>query len=382
MPDAWQRHVPSVDACADLLAELVRRPSPSGHEQPVQQFIAEWLAGRGLDVTTEAVPDGLVNVVATVTGSGPGPTLLFCGHADTVSPAQGWETDPHTPVRTGDRLYGVGAMDMKAGLATAMLTMAALAELRDEWRGKVMFASVADEEAYSRGAKALVAGGLKADAAILCEPHFDRATLGGVGKVLVEVEVTGRSAHGSYPERGINAVVEASRLVAALSTLDFPVHPEVGRGSQCVLGIWGGPEAYAIQVPDSCRFSINWHIVPGETADTVKAQLDGLIASLQSPASFTVTIKDPYYPPYAVPQTDPFVAQFAAAHRHVLGRDPVFAYSRAVSDGNYLVADAGIPTVTFGPGGENMHAANEWANVAEMPQAMAVYLQLAHQFLQ
>lgn len=373
----FRHRLPTLDDCEQLLTELVRRESPSGRERSVQEFICHWFAERGLKAELQTVADGLVNSVVRVEGAGPGPTLLFCGHVDTALPASGWETDPFAPTRQGDRLYGLGTMDMKGGVAAAMLTVAALAELRQFWRGTVIFAGVADEEAYSRGAKGLIAQGLKADGAILCEPSFPAADLGGVGKVLVDVQVIGKQAHGSHPQDGINAVIEAARLLTSLDRLPMQTHPLIGADSQCVLGIHGGPDEYVIQVPERCHFTINRHIVPGETDASVLADMEALVSTLQSPARFAVTIQPPYYPPYLVPSDAPFVRRFAEAYRAVLGREPEYTYSKGVSDGNYLVVDAAIPTVTFGPSGRNLHSANEYVNLPEIPVCVEVYLTLA-----
>src|SRR6516165_7004311 len=105
---------------AALLSELVHIPSSSGNEASIQAFIKCWLEEAGIAAVPEATPGGFVNVVAEI-GSG-GPTLLLAGHCDTVTPASSvWTDPPHTPTIRDGRLYGVGAVDMKAGLAAAML---------------------------------------------------------------------------------------------------------------------------------------------------------------------------------------------------------------------------------------------------------------------
>src|SRR5687767_13557669 len=137
-----------------------------------------------------------------------GPTLLLNGHTDTVLAVEGWSSDPWAPRRQGDRLYGLGACDMKSGVAAAMLATRALAAARDRWRGTILFTSVVDEEAYSIGARALIAAGLRADYCVVTEASWQHPCLGGVGKALIRAEVTGRAAHATWPAGGINAAVE------------------------------------------------------------------------------------------------------------------------------------------------------------------------------
>src|SRR5690606_8410783 len=105
-----------------------------------------------------------------------------------------------------------------------LLAARALNERRDLWRGTLVVSSVVDEEAYSIGARALVESGLQADYCVVTEPSWDNPVIGAVGKVLVRGEVTGRAAHGSWPHQGINAAVEASRLVARLDELPLGRH--------------------------------------------------------------------------------------------------------------------------------------------------------------
>lgn len=366
--------VDNSDAVAiELLTTLVSIRSHSGEEGEIQSFIASWFAERGLPAAIEAAADGLSNVVVEVNAGRAGPALWIGGHSDTVTPAPGWSTDPYRPVVKGNRLYGLGAMDMKGGLAAAMCAVVDLAERRDRWSGTVLFAALADEEAYSRGAKAFLGSGRKIDAAMMCEPHFEDPVTGAVGKVNLFVNVTGRSAHASHPEDGVNAVVEASKLVAALDVLPRYEHPRFGHGSHCVLGISSGERKYELRVPDTCEFLVNWQLMTGETSKDALIAIDRAIAATKSPASFAVSIREPRYESFLLDETHPLLAAFAASYRDVLGCEPPFTFGSGVSDANLFAADAGIPTILFGPGGRNLHAADEWVDLDQVLAARAVY---------
>ncbi|MFN8537411.1 MAG: M20/M25/M40 family metallo-hydrolase [Thermomicrobiales bacterium] len=223
--------------------------------------------------------------------NGPGPTLLLNGHTDTVLRAEGWSCDPWQGKRVGDRFYGLGAADMKSGVAAAMLATRALDRARDRWRGTVIFTSVVDEEAFSIGARALVEMGLRADACIVTEGTWDRPVIGGVGKVLVRAEITGKAAHGSWPSEGINAAVEAAKLIARLDDLPLGHHPRM-TATQCVLSFHSGNDQYVITVPEKASFTINRHIVPGETGESVLTSAPSS-AGLNSPARFEFAIDPP-----------------------------------------------------------------------------------------
>ncbi|MGI9252214.1 MAG: M20 family metallopeptidase [Thermomicrobiales bacterium] len=202
----------SVDTeeAAALTASLVAVRSYPGEEGDVQRVVARWLEGQGIPATFQQTEGDRPNVIARI-DNGPGPVMLLNGHTDTVLAVEGWHTDPWTPTRDGDRLYGLGACDMKSGVAAAMLATRELDRHRDAWSGTLVFTSVVDEEAYSIGARALIASGAVSDATycIVTEACWDWPCLGSIGKVLVRVDVTGKASHAVWPHLGVNAAEEA-----------------------------------------------------------------------------------------------------------------------------------------------------------------------------
>ena len=364
---------------AELLLALVSIPSPSSEEANVQQAIISWFSANGIAAQLEPALDGLSNVVVEIEGAGPGPVVWIGGHCDTVSPAPDYSFDPYAPFVKDGRLYGLGAMDMKGGLATAMHVAREFHRTRSEWTGKVIFAALADEEAFSRGSEGFVAIPRRIDAAIICEPS-PQPESGGIGKVNVRVEVTGVSAHGSFPEGGVNAVVEAGRLLARIADIKHSAHPVHGAASHCVLNITSGDRPYEIRVPDYCTFLINWHFMPHEKAEDAVAVLEGLAAELDSKARFDIKLATPRYDSYELPDDHPLVVAFSESYAAVNGVRPEFKFSYGISDANVFTA-AGIPTLLFGPYGENMHAADEWVDIDQMVKAHAIYSDFILRFL-
>lgn len=372
---AWLAVESDAEEAAALTTRLVARRSYPGEEGAVQREVAAWFREQGLPTEFQATAGDRPNVIARVV-NGDGPTLLLNGHVDTVLEARGWSGDPLRCWRDGDRLYGLGSADMKAGVAAAMLATRALARHREDWRGTVVFTSVVDEEAFSLGARALVDQGLHADYCVVTEPFHDRPQLGAVGKVLVRVEVTGKAAHGFWPWEGVNAGVEAARFVGRLSELRLGQHPRLVP-SQCLLSFSSGNAQYVITVPEHASLIINRLTVPGETGATVLAEMRALAASLDSPAAFEFAIDPPYYPPWEIDQTHPLVARFARAFASELGHLPDFDYMTGVADSNYFAADLNIPTIQFGPRGANLHQSDEWVDVPSIGRTARVLLRLA-----
>lgn len=365
----------------ELLQQLVAIQSFSGQEDEAQHFIASWFKQSGIDAIVEDADDGLKNVIVEIDGLSDGPVLWIGGHCDTVGIASGWTKQPHSPVIEDNRFYGLGAMDMKGGLAAAMLCVRSLFRLRHKWSGKVIFTSLADEEAMSRGANAFVRSNKSINAAIMCEPHFDDVIIAAMGKINIQVEVTGKAAHGSRPQEGVNAVVEASKLLVEIDRLERFKHPEFGSATHCVLNITSGEGAYQISVPDYTRFMINWHFMPGETIADAITCLHELVAKLKSEASFSITIKEPQYESYLLDKEHSFIELFSESYRDVLGKNPDLRFGRGVSDANIFMGRANIPTLLFGPDGANMHAGDEWVDINQLHLARDVYMNFALRYL-
>jgi acetylornithine deacetylase/succinyl-diaminopimelate desuccinylase-like protein len=372
--ESWLRDLFGPEEAAALAAELVAIRSYPGQEGPVQRHVAGWLKANGLEPEFQPAEGDRPNVIARIE-NGTGPTLLLNGHVDTVLAVEGWSSDPWTPRREGDRLYGLGAADMKSGVAAAMLATRALVQNREHWRGSVVFSSVVDEEAYSIGARALIASGISADYCVVTESSWDRPALGSVGKTLVRIDVTGKAAHASWPWNGINAATEAARLVARLDEIPLLEHPRM-RGSRCVLSFASGNGQYVITVPEKAPVILNRMIVAGESSSSVLAEVQSLIDDLESPARFELSINPPYYPPWETDTEHPLALALARAYAAEAGHAPEWGYS-GFGDMNLFSEEAGIPTVMIGPRGDRFHQADEWVDVPSIAATSRLLVRMA-----
>lgn len=364
-----------------LLRRLVAVRSYPGEEAAAQQVVAAWLADAGLTPELQPTANGQPNVLARI-ANGPGPALLLNGHIDTVLAAEGWAADPWQGWMEGDRLHALGAGDMKCGVVVNMLVARELARRRSEWQGTLIFSSVTDEEAYSHGARALIAGGVQADACFVTEPMYDQAIIGGPGKILVRVEATGKAAHGFMPHEGVNAAIELARFVAQVcDAVPSGTHPRIP-SSQTILSFQSGSAQYVITLPEHARALLTRQIVPGEGAESVLAELRAFADRLRSPARFDFYVDPPFYPPYEWhAPAHPFAQAFAAAGQAVLGAPVPLGYTVGVSDANLICGDAGIPTITFGPRGGDFHQCTEWVDITTLAPCAEVLLRTALGFL-
>ena len=368
---------------AELTARLVQIESinpdvvPGGSgESAVAAFVTEWCERAGLEVSVIDAAPSRPNVVAVARGSGGGKSLLLNAHMDTVGVAG--MTEPFTPRLEQGRLYGRGAYDMKGSLAASMLAVAEAA--RRSLRGDVILTAVADEEYASVGTEA-VAASFEADAAIVTEPTELRVAVAHRGFVGVEIETEGRAAHGSLPELGIDAIAKMGHVLVGIEELDQalradPRHSYLGSGSIHASLIEGGQEFSSY--PARCVLQAERRTIPGESVAAVEEELRALLQqSTEQDSAFSAELRVVMSrEPFEVSDSAPVVELLRRHATAALGSEAELIGVPFWAD-SALLADAGIPTVLFGPAGEGAHAEVEWVDVASLERCLEIYVGVA-----
>jgi succinyl-diaminopimelate desuccinylase len=368
------------------LEEMIRIPSVVKEEKDLAEYLREKLDGLGLETELHEVEPGRPNVYARFKGAKEGKRLNLCGHTDTVPVVDGWGTDPFKPVRKGNRLHGLGSNDMKAGLACALNTIRAFVESEYRFDGELSFSGVVDEEAYGEGAKAMLRTDYgKVDAIVLGEANNgeegSEIHLGITGKILYDIQVKGKAAHGFNPEEGINAIEEAGVILANLGKLRFKEHPRFGKGNYSTLKIEGGYKVYSVVVPASCRFEVNRLLVPGETVEYAVEDMTRLVKNLKLKSDVEVNTKPPLYAAYEMKRTEPIIKIFDEVYREVVGKAPLYNYSKSITDANTFTGEGGIPCLHLGPKPGGAHQKNEYVELDWLPLVSKMYALIAARFL-
>lgn len=373
------------DAVA-LARELVRVDSRNPSlvagapgEREVARVLAELLGAWGLQVEVSEAAAGRPNVIARAGSSTPGcRSLMFNGHLDVVG-TEGMVHPPFDALERGGRLYGRGAADMKGGIA-AMCAAAARA-VSAGVSGELVVAAVVDEEYASAGTRALVAGGVRADAAIVTEPTRLAIAPAHRGFVWLTVTVHGRAAHGSRYDIGVDAIRHAGLLLAELDALDTGAlmertHPLVGHASLHASLIEGGTGMSTY--PDRCTLKLERRTMPGESAEEVLAEVRSACerVALRRPDFRADVALELAQSPSDVALNAPIVSALAAAME--AGGDEARTEGMSAWTDAALLNDAGIPAICYGPGDIALaHAAEEWVETAEIERAAATLTELA-----
>jgi succinyl-diaminopimelate desuccinylase len=366
--------VPSVNLLSDGLGE-----------GPAAALVAEQMRRFGWSPLVEESAPERPNVIALVEGGMPGPTLMFEGHTDVVTEGDraAWSHDPFGAAIVDGRLYGRGAADMKGGLAAMLFAAAALAS-EGPFPGRLLLAALADEEGLMLGVKDFVARGHTAGvaAAIVCEPEGGEVCVAQKGALRLAVEARGRMAHGAMPEQGLNPIPPLAAFAASCRGLESELQASSGRHD--LLGLpyitptvirAGSPDQLNV-IPDRAWLGLDVRTTPGVDHDRLVRRLRDACAGGLSLS----VIED--RPSTETPADHPVVQALVEAHRRVHGTAPRLGGVPGATDGTILSRDAGIPIVTYGPGGKWIaHQADEYVELEDLVRSAEVYLEAARLFL-
>ena len=394
------------DEAVALLCELVAQPSLLGAEQGAQALVRREFERNGLrihafEIDEDKIRDhpgyspsliayaGRQNVVGIHQPAGPvrGQSLILNGHIDVVpvGTERMWTTPPFAPRIEGDKLYGRGAADMKAGIVAYTLAFRALQRLGYEPAAPVYLQSVVEEECTGNGALACLVEGYTADAALIPEPG-EGVMSAQMGVMWLTLDVYGVPVHAAYAHTGVAAIAFANHLVDALRELEQAWNRPAARHA-CFAGhehpinfnlgrIAGGE--WTSSVPTHCRVDLRLGFYPGiKPADMRRQVEDHLRAAHRAhPQHASVQYEVSYQGFQAeglvVDTEQPVIRQLLQCHLDIAGTEaPLFA-STATTDVRFFHLYGNIPSTCYGPEGADIHGIDEWVSIASLQRVTAV----------
>ena len=350
-------------------------------ERACAHFLGDVLHAWGFHTELSDAAPGRPNLVARIGEHGGGRSLMFNGHLDVVG-VDGMIHAPFSSDERDGRLYGRGACDMKGGMAS--MCAAAWRAAKAGINGEIIIAAVADEEYESLGTRALLASGVRADAAVIAEPTTLAIMPAHRGFAWIEVEVMGRAAHGSRWDIGVDAIRHAGLLLAELDRVDAEVlpqttHPLLGRASLHASLITGGVGMSTY--PDRCVLTLERRNLPGESAPDVMAEVERACAAVRArrPGFEAAARLLVMQGPSDVAVDSPLVRELASAYE--ADGQPVRIEGMSAWTDAALLNAAGIPAVCFGPGDISLaHAAEEYIPLNEIDRATEVLASFAQRW--
>jgi len=372
--------------------QLIRVNSVNGNETKVCNLIKNKLAEHGIESKLLGSDRKRLNLIAKIEGKKHSKSLMFNGHSDTVAVGDlaKWKYNPFSGKVVDGKIYGRGAADMKGGLVSIIFSIIALREAKIELDGDLLLTFTASEEnpptnkTAETGMQYLLKKGIRTDACVVVEPEIDKISLGSRGVYRFEVTTKGKSAHtGRTSILGINAVIKMAKVLLALEKIKmtykhhkyFP-EPRISPGAI----IQGGVSINI--VPDECRALVDCRLSHGQTKESVKEDINKVISRLKKEDNeLDIETKElQYIPPAITDESHKIVSILRKRTKGILGYRPSLKVSGAAGDNNFLIS-AGIPTIIFGPDGENFHSENEYVIIKSILDISKVFALTVMDFL-
>jgi putative selenium metabolism hydrolase len=370
----------------EFTQSLVRIRSYSGQEEQIIRFIAEKMKALGYD---EVIIDSMGNLLGRI-GNGK-TSLLFDSHVDTVAvnDEADWDVSPFGGEIVDGCLYGRGSVDMKSSVAASVYA-GAIAKEQGLLSDKTVYVSctVFEEDCDGENLKHLFKErNLKPHYVIICEPSRNVIALGHKGKAQISIKTHGVSAHGSAPEKGINAIYEMAEIIQRVEKRNAELMQKDAPRGTLVMSKISSISASLNAVPSECEVYLDRRTVPGETEDDIRQEMDALVDGKratwevgtlhrQSWTGHDITY-EPFHSAWKIDRDHPLTQACIAAYRQTFGNEPTAFDFWDFSTNAVTPVSMGIPTIGFGPGEYKLaHMRNENCRVEQIVEACDFYARL------
>lgn len=365
----------------ELTGALIRTQTvnPPGNERLCADYLGGILEAAGFRVRSHQSQPDRTSLIARKGGRTDQKPLCFLGHTDTVPlGSEKWKRDAFGGEIVEGRIHGRGASDMKSGVAAMVAAAVELADRLESTPGLVLILA-ADEETGCVGSADLakhpkILG--EAGAMIVGEPTDNQPRVGHKGALWLDAVFRGKSAHGSMPEKGDNAIYKAARAVRALESFAFEIepHPFLGPPTLNVGTIAGGVNINS--VPDRAGIGIDMRTIPDQPHESLLERMQELLgpeAELSRRISVDGVWTDPDHP---------WVREVFDLMTPIIGERPEVGTLPYFTDAGMLTpAYGGIPTLILGPGDPGQaHQTDEYCRVDRIEQAAAAYIEIARRW--
>jgi len=337
----------------------------------------------------EVTIDSMGNVVGKI-GNGE-KVIMFDSHVDTVEvkDEEKWNIPPFNGDIIDGRLHGRGSVDMKSG-AAASIYAGAIAKKLGFISGKTIYVScsVFEEDCDGENLKHLFKElNFRPDYVVICEPSNNKITLGHKGKAQISIKTHGVSAHGSAPEKGVNAIYEMAEIIQRVNKTNLGFMEKDGLRGTLVMSKISSVSPSLNAVPSECEVYLDRRLIPSETEDDIKQEMEQLIkgknatwevGTLHRKSWTGMDIKyEPFHLAWEINANHELTRKCVAAYRKVFSCDPDEFDFWDFSTNAVTPVSMGIPTIGFGPGEYKLaHMRNEQSKVHQIIDACNFYTQL------
>ncbi|EKY4026436.1 ArgE/DapE family deacylase [Listeria innocua] len=370
-----------------ILKDIVNIDSTNGHEAQVANYLQKLFAEYGIESKKVQYDVDRASLVSEI-GSNDGKVLAFSGHMDVVDAGDvsKWKFPPFEAAEHEGKIYGRGATDMKSGLAAMVIAMIELHEEKQKLNGKIKLLATVGEEVGELGAEQLTQKGYAddLDGLIIGEPSGHRIVYAHKGSINYTVKSTGKNAHSSMPEFGVNAIDnlllfynEVEKFVKSIDA----TNEILGDFIHNVTVIDGGNQVNSI--PEKAQLQGNIRSIPEMDNETVKQVLVKIINKLNKQENVNLELIFDYdkQPVFSDKNSDLVNVAKRVASDIVKEEIPLLGISGTTDAAEFTKAKKTFPVIIFGPGNETPHQVNENVSVENYLEMVDVYKRIAIEFL-
>lgn len=373
-------------ALIQFIQKAIQTQSYSNQEEAIADILLNEMVKLNYD---EAFIDSTGNVIGKI---GNGPMIIqFDSHMDTVKvhDPDEWKIPPFSGEIVEGFLWGRGSVDMKSALC-ATIYAAAFARDNGFLQGKTVYvtATVCEEYCDGENLKHLYKElSLKPDYCIICEPSNNVITLGHKGKAQMRIISHGVSAHGSAPEKGVNAVYEMAEIISKVDALNKTLYREDKPHGTIVLSDISCTSASLNAVPSECAIYLDRRLALGETIEGVTDEMEFLIKGKnasweigtlhQTTWTGTQLVYEPMHDPWKLDEDHSLTRAMITAYQNVYGHNPEWFDFWDFSTNAVTPISMGTPCIGFGPGEYKLaHMKDERCSINQIKEACQVYCRL------
>ncbi|ECQ9386783.1 ArgE/DapE family deacylase [Listeria monocytogenes] len=370
-----------------ILKDIVNIDSTNGHEEQVANYLQKLFAEYGIESEKVQYDVDRASLVSEI-GSNDGKVLAFSGHMDVVDAGDvsKWKFPPFEATEHEGKIYGRGATDMKSGLAAMVIAMIELHEEKQKLNGKIRLLATVGEEVGELGAEQLTQKGYAddLDGLIIGEPSGHRIVYAHKGSINYTVKSTGKNAHSSMPEFGVNAIDnlllfynEVEKFVKSIDA----TNEILGDFIHNVTVIDGGNQVNSI--PEKAQLQGNIRSIPEMDNETVKQVLVKIINKLNKQENVKLELIFDYdkQPVFSDKNSDLVHIAKSVASDIVKEEIPLLGISGTTDAAEFTKAKKEFPVIIFGPGNETPHQVNENVSIENYLEMVDVYKRIATEFL-
>lgn len=360
------------------LSKLVSIPSTYPSEKNIGDYVHSMLKKNGIKVQKQYIDTHRFNVLAEK-GTGPSSILLYA-HLDTVGVVDGWKTDPFALTVKGDKAYGLGAWDMKAGLVANLITF-----LNTTSKRKIKLAICVDEENISTGGYKLINSSFMKDVAcvISTEPAFAHGlqgvVVGRIGRAVFDVTIRGKSYHFAKYNPQIDISYPLSDFIQKLKKM-CRIN---GDKKEFVFIRKIESHTVGMSVPENVHLQLDASILPPHTTQTMLERIRLIAQTVQKKhdqVNIDITLHPrttPFLNPYSINEGNAYLSHLKKSIRAVTGKRAIPYFRSSVADENIFGAE-GITTLGIGPVGEGAHSANEYVLLSSVTKLINILSEFIH----